>query len=132
VGELEDGVNADHLGLAGTLAIINAEVLAGATICELFNPGSPVIYGSVASIMDMRTGAPAMPQLNALDPPQQLPVHLTTFSITSCFNLHSFFNFGYTCSNVGPSSTVTMQSWHYPIAQKTPRGSFFLKLFLNT
>lgn len=55
--------------LAGTLTMINAEVLAGTTICELLNPGTPVIYGSVASIMDMRTGvmalgAPERPVLN--------------------------------------------------------------------
>jgi len=57
------------MSLAGTLAIINAEVLAGATICELLNPGCPIIYGSVASIMDMRTGvmalgAPERPVIN--------------------------------------------------------------------
>ena len=46
--------------LAGELALINAEVLAGATICQLFAPGCPVIYGSVASVMDMRTGILAL------------------------------------------------------------------------
>jgi len=56
--------------LAGTLTMINAEVLAGTTICEVLNPGTPVIYGSVASIMDMRTGvmalgAPERPVLNS-------------------------------------------------------------------
>ncbi|MDH3365799.1 MAG: trimethylamine methyltransferase family protein [Thermoplasmata archaeon] len=55
--------------LAGTLSVINAEVLAGATICQLLNPGTPVIYGSVSSIMDMRTGvmalgAPERPVIN--------------------------------------------------------------------
>ncbi|HEX9907186.1 MAG TPA: trimethylamine methyltransferase family protein [Thermoplasmata archaeon] len=57
------------MSLAGTLAVINAEVLAGTTICQLFNPGTPIIYGSVASIMDMRTGvmalgAPERPVIN--------------------------------------------------------------------
>ena len=57
------------MSLAGTLALINAEVLAGATICQLINPGTPVIYGSVSSIMDMRTGvmalgAPERPVIN--------------------------------------------------------------------
>jgi len=55
---------------AGTLAIVNAEVLAGTAICQLLNPGCPVIYGSVASIMDMRTGvmalgAPERPIINS-------------------------------------------------------------------
>lgn len=42
--------------LAGLLAMVHAEVLAGIALCELARPGSPVIYGSVASVMDMRTG----------------------------------------------------------------------------
>lgn len=46
--------------LAGELAIINAEVLTGLTLCQLVNPGSPVIYGNIASIMDVRTGILAL------------------------------------------------------------------------
>lgn len=46
--------------LAGELAVINAEVLAGIAICQLAGPGCPVIYGSVASTMDMRTGVLAL------------------------------------------------------------------------
>lgn len=46
--------------LAGLLAIIHAEVLAGIVLCQLARPGSPVIYGSVASVMDMRTGILAL------------------------------------------------------------------------
>ncbi len=58
------------ISLAGELAVINAEVLAGLTICQLARSGCPVIYGSVASIMDMRTGilalgAPERAVLNA-------------------------------------------------------------------
>jgi trimethylamine--corrinoid protein Co-methyltransferase len=58
------------MSIAGTLAIVNAEVLAGTAICQLFNPGCPIIYGSVASIMDMRTGvmalgAPERPIINS-------------------------------------------------------------------
>jgi trimethylamine--corrinoid protein Co-methyltransferase len=48
------------MSLAGTLALLNAEVLASVTICELFNPGTAVIYGSASSIMDMRTGVMAL------------------------------------------------------------------------
>ncbi|MGQ9586870.1 MAG: trimethylamine methyltransferase family protein [Thermoplasmata archaeon] len=43
--------------LAGTLVVSNAEVLSGITITQLINPGAPVIYGSVATLMDMRTGS---------------------------------------------------------------------------
>lgn len=46
--------------LAGQLAVVNAEVLAGLTICQSASPGCPIIYGSVASTMDMRTGVLAL------------------------------------------------------------------------
>jgi len=42
--------------LAGTLALSNAEVLSGVVLMQTIRPGSPVIYGSVATLMDMRTG----------------------------------------------------------------------------
>jgi trimethylamine--corrinoid protein Co-methyltransferase len=42
--------------LAGTLVLTNAEVLSGITLMQCVNPGSPAIYGSVATLMDMRTG----------------------------------------------------------------------------
>jgi len=54
------GGGTSPITLAGELAIINAEVLAGIALCELVNPGCPVIYGSVASVMDMRTGILAL------------------------------------------------------------------------
>lgn len=48
------------MSLAGLLAIVHAEVLAGIVLCQLTRPGAPVIYGSVASVMDMRTGILAL------------------------------------------------------------------------
>ncbi len=42
--------------LAGTLVILNCEFLAGMTLLETVSPGAPLIYGSVASIMDLKTG----------------------------------------------------------------------------
>ena len=50
---------------AGCLAIANAEILSQLVVLQLKNPGAPVIYGSIPSIMDMRTtifsyGAPEM------------------------------------------------------------------------
>ncbi|MDH7486180.1 MAG: trimethylamine methyltransferase family protein [Anaerolineae bacterium] len=41
--------------LAGTLALENAEILAGIVIAQLFGPGCPVCYGGIPHIMDMRT-----------------------------------------------------------------------------
>ncbi len=44
--------------LAGTLVQQNAEVLAGLALAQMTNPGTPVIYGSFAPNVDMRSGAP--------------------------------------------------------------------------
>lgn len=43
--------------LAGVLALQNAEILTGVTLAQLVNPGTPVVYGSTSSAMDMRSGA---------------------------------------------------------------------------
>ena len=40
---------------AGCLAIANAEVLSQLVVLQLKNPGAPVIYGGMPSIMDMKT-----------------------------------------------------------------------------
>jgi len=45
--------------LAGLLVQQNAEVLSGIVIAELFSPGAPVLYGTVSTVMDMRTGGAA-------------------------------------------------------------------------
>ena len=42
--------------LAGTIALVNAENLAGFVISELASPGAPVLYSSESGPMDMRTG----------------------------------------------------------------------------
>ena len=57
--------------LPGELLVINAEVLAGITIVQTLYPGTPVMYGSVASVLDMKTavlalGAPERGLLNTL------------------------------------------------------------------
>ena len=46
--------------LAGTLVQQTAEVLAVVTFAQVVNPGAPVFYGSFASNVDMRSGAPAL------------------------------------------------------------------------
>jgi trimethylamine--corrinoid protein Co-methyltransferase len=45
--------------IAGALAQQHAEALAGVALCQIINPGTPVIYGGFTSNVDMRTGAPA-------------------------------------------------------------------------
>lgn len=42
--------------LAGTLALQNAETLAGIVLTQLLNPGTPVIYGSTTTALDMQGG----------------------------------------------------------------------------
>jgi len=41
--------------LAGTLAQENAEILAGVCIVQLIGPGTPVCYGGIPHVFDMRT-----------------------------------------------------------------------------
>lgn len=55
--------------LAATIAQGNAEFLAGLVLCQLLNPGTPVFYGSMATIMDPRRGcyAFAPPELTLMN-----------------------------------------------------------------
>ena len=43
--------------MAGMLALQNAELLAGVVLTQLINPGTPVLYGSTSTNIDMKTGA---------------------------------------------------------------------------
>ncbi|MDR3542237.1 MAG: glycine betaine--corrinoid protein methyltransferase [Desulfosporosinus sp.] len=43
--------------LVGTLALQNAEVLAGIALAQSINPGTPVVYGSTSALSDMRSGS---------------------------------------------------------------------------
>ncbi|HNP72462.1 MAG TPA: trimethylamine methyltransferase family protein, partial [Kouleothrix sp.] len=44
--------------IAGTVAQLNAEALAGIALCQMISPGTPVIYGSFLSTIDLQSGAP--------------------------------------------------------------------------
>jgi trimethylamine--corrinoid protein Co-methyltransferase len=54
--------------LAGLLAMQNAELLAGIMLTQLISPGTPVVYGSTSTNVDMRTVALAIgsPELSLL------------------------------------------------------------------
>ena len=54
--------------LAGVLAVQNAELLAGIVLAQLVGPGTPVIYGSTSTNIDMKTGALAIgsPELSLM------------------------------------------------------------------
>lgn len=43
--------------LAGTMALHNAEVLAGIVAAQMMNPGTPVVYGTQTTTADMKTGS---------------------------------------------------------------------------
>lgn len=43
------------LGCAGTLALLNAELLAGLVLAQLAKPGAPMILGSLPLVFDMKT-----------------------------------------------------------------------------
>ncbi|MEE9229430.1 MAG: trimethylamine methyltransferase family protein [Acidobacteriota bacterium] len=53
---------------AGVLALQNAEILAGLTLAQLVNPGTPIIYGSTSAPVDMKTGGLAIgaPELSQI------------------------------------------------------------------
>jgi trimethylamine--corrinoid protein Co-methyltransferase len=46
--------------LAGLLAQQNANILAHITLAQIYRPGTPVLYGTVSTIANMRTGAVAL------------------------------------------------------------------------
>ena len=46
------------VSVAGTVAQMNAEALAGIAFAQMVNPGAPVVYGSFQSTTDLRSGAP--------------------------------------------------------------------------
>jgi trimethylamine--corrinoid protein Co-methyltransferase len=46
--------------LAGLLTQTNAEILSGIVLSQLYNPSTPVFYGSVSHVTDMRTGNSAI------------------------------------------------------------------------
>jgi len=52
--------------LAGALAQHNAEVLAGLVFAQLCRPGTPVIYGCVSGVFDMRTAEPSLGSLESV------------------------------------------------------------------
>jgi trimethylamine---corrinoid protein Co-methyltransferase len=45
--------------VAGALTLAHAEALAGTVLGQIVRPGSPVVYGSFTSNVDMKSGSPA-------------------------------------------------------------------------
>lgn len=85
--------------LAGTLALENAEILAGIAIAQLFGPGCPVCYGGIPHIMDLRTM-----QISFGSPEQGL-MAVAMAQVAQHYGLPSYTNVG-----LGDSKLVDVQS----------------------
>ena len=46
------------VSVAGTVAQLNAEALAGIALTQMINPGTPVIYGAFQTNVDLQSGSP--------------------------------------------------------------------------
>lgn len=46
--------------IGGTLIQANAEALAGIAFTQMINPGTPVVYGTFQTTVDMKSGAPVL------------------------------------------------------------------------
>src|SRR4029079_10017124 len=44
--------------IAGTVAQLNAEALAGIALCQMIEPGTPGVIGSFLSTIDLQSGSP--------------------------------------------------------------------------
>lgn len=60
IGSLAQAGSTAPITLAGSMAISNAEVLAGIALCQMISPGTPVVYGCETTTADMRSGATAI------------------------------------------------------------------------
>ncbi|MTI08471.1 trimethylamine methyltransferase family protein [Curvivirga aplysinae] len=84
--------------IAGALAQQHAEALAGISLLQLFNPGTPVAYGGFTSNVDMKSGAPAF----------GTPENTQAAMIGG--QLARYINIPYRSSNANASNAVDAQS----------------------
>ncbi len=69
--------------LAAALVQQNAEILAGITLAQLASPGTPVIYGSASSVIDLKTGG------LAIGSPETAKMFAGTAQLARFYNLPS-------------------------------------------
>ncbi len=74
--------------LAGTLALENAEILAGITISQVIYRGCPVCYGGIPHVMDMRE------MLISFGSPEQGLMAVAMTQIAKHYNLPIYVNVG--------------------------------------
>ena len=89
--------------LGGVAALQNAEILAGITLAQMVREGTPVIYGSTSSAMDMKSGA-----LSIGAPALSKNIHLTA-QMARFYNLPSRSGGGLTDS-LYPDAQAGMES----------------------
>ena len=98
------------VSLAGTLVQQTAEVLAAVTLVQCVRPGAPVIYGSFASNVDMKSGSPALgtppawPETSARPPKAQSGIHRGKRETAASFR-HSFRGSVRDCGGRIPETT---------------------------
>jgi len=82
------------VSLAGTLVVQNAEVLSGLVLAQLFNPGNPVVYGTVSTIMDLASGNIAYGAI------EQSMLNIASAQLAKFYNLPCRGTAGVTDSNI--------------------------------
>jgi trimethylamine--corrinoid protein Co-methyltransferase len=78
---------------SGCLTVAHAEVLSQLAVLQLKHPGTPVIYGSIPSILDMKTmifsyGAPELALMGAALCEVAHSLHLPMFGVTGNTDAH--------------------------------------------
>lgn len=82
------------INLAGTIALENAEILAGIVIAQALRPGLPVTYGGIPHIMDMKT------TMISFGSPEQGLMAAAITQLGRSYNLPVYNNTGMTDSKI--------------------------------
>ena len=90
---------ASPVTLAGTMALVNAEVLSSIVVLQLVNPGVPVLYGSFARMMDLKTTQVS------LSSPEWCLMRAATADLARLYGLPSFGG-----SVINASKTLDIQA----------------------
>ncbi|WP_022665323.1 trimethylamine methyltransferase family protein [Desulfospira joergensenii] len=100
------------VSLPSLLALGNAEILAGVLLTQLVNPGTPVVYGSTSSQMDMKTST------GPVGTPETVIIASATIQMARFYNLPSRTGGGLTDS-------------HFPDAQAMAEASLMLSTVIR-
>ncbi len=76
--------------LAGTLALENAEILAGIVVTQLIAPGTPVNYGGIPHVMDPRTS------ICSFGSPEQTLMAVAMVQVARYYDFPAYINVGLT------------------------------------